>query len=317
MSIKKALVTGGMGFVGGHLVKRLLSQGVEVTVLDKSIYKAIPFDPTLVKLVEVDILSKEYLEECLQDVDVCFHLAAISSSTKCQNDWLFSLQNNVVAFNHLLDLLMKQDSTIKFIYASTASVYCNSTEVPQKESDRVSPCKVIAADKLTNEIYAAVAGRSFGLSSIGLRLFNVYGTCQYDSNHYSGVISRFKKSVLQQQPLIIYGTGEQTRDFVHVDDVVNAFILAANVELKGAQVINVCSGQSLSINELATRLQEVARTHLPVIHKEARPGDQMHSRGDTHLAKELLNFTAKTKIESGLQEFFNPEKPSYYVEKRH
>jgi len=299
--MKKALVTGGMGFIGSHLAHELLQQGFEVTILDKSIYKPVQFDLSAARIIEGDMMAKELLKSCLEEVDVCFHLAAIASVVQCNQDWLYSLQNNVIAFNNLLDVLKNLKKPIKLVYASSAAVYGNSDNLPFDENALPAPVSTYGVDKLTNELYAAIASSTFGIPSVGLRLFNVYGLGQLDSNPYSGVITCFKKAILAKQPLIIYGDGEQTRDFIYVKDVVNAFIRAAQTPDSLTKVVNICSGKAISINELAEVMLDLFNVKLQILHKAARIGDSLHSLGDGKQAKIYLDFQASTPIQEGLK----------------
>ncbi|MBA2651873.1 MAG: NAD-dependent epimerase/dehydratase family protein [Tatlockia sp.] len=301
--MKKVLVTGGNGFIGSHLVSHLLSLGKEVLVLDKSIHKPTFCDIHKAQFIEGDILSTGLIHECLKEVDTCFHLAAIASIPICARDWIFSHEINVLAFNGLLEELKNMDRPITLVYASSSAVYGDSKALPLSESERVIPHSTYGGDKLSNEIYAEVMSHLYGIHSIGLRLFNVYGPGQMASSSYSGVITRFKNAIKENQTIKIYGDGKQTRDFIYIDDTVEAFLAAAESATNKSGLFNVCTGRSLSILELANLMMDFMESRVPIIYEKAREGDLYHSVGDGCLAKKELGFNAHTSIETGLTSF--------------
>ncbi|HAU3942047.1 TPA: NAD-dependent epimerase/dehydratase family protein [Legionella pneumophila] len=309
--MKKALVTGGMGFIGNHLVKHLLSLGVEVLLLDKSVHKPTYYDIHEATIIEGDVLSHELLHNCLKSVDTCFHLAALSSVAICNRDWIFSHENNVLAFNGLLEELRRIKHPVKLVYASSAAVYGDSEHLPLSESEHVLPNSTYGADKLSNEIYAEVVRKIYGIPSIGLRLFNVYGPGQLASNRYSNVITIFKQAIETEQPLIIYGDGNQIRDFIYINDVIRAFMLAAQTPIEKSGVFNVCSNQSISILELAELMMCLSMKKLPIIYKPKRTGDLTHSVGDGSLAKKELSFSPSVSMKEGLMNFLRENNFKY------
>lgn len=302
--MKKALVTGGMGFIGNHLVHALLAQGIDVTVIDKAVYKPTYHDITSANIIEGDILSHELLYECLKEADTCFHLAALSSVALCNRDWIFSHEVNVLAFNGLLEEIRRLDKPIRLIYASSAAVYGESPHQPLEESEHASPNSTYGADKLSNEIYAEVMHRAYGISSVVLRLFNVYGPGQMASNPYTGVMTSFKRAIANNQALKIYGDGLQTRDFVNIQDVVRGFIMAAEyAEKTHCPVFNICSGYGLTINELATTMLRLSGKELPIVHEAPRLGDMRRALGSHVLAEQELGFRTRITLEQGLKKY--------------
>jgi len=299
--MEKILVTGGIGFIGNHLVNYLLSQGKEVIVLDKSIYKSTYYNIQSATIVEADVLSEKLLLHYLEKVDTCFHLAAIASVQACANDWIFAHENNVMGFNKLLDCISMLSHPIKLIYASSSAVYGDNPNLPLSESSHLYPCSMYAATKLTNEIYAKIMSEDYHVPCIGLRFFNVYGPGQPASSSYSGVISLFKNAINNHLPLTIYGDGKQTRDFIYIDDVIKALTLAALTPQKQSGIYNVCTGNAISIQELAELMIELSGKKGTIRHKKARTGDIYHSCGDAGLAEKELNFTAKTPLTEGLK----------------
>jgi UDP-glucose 4-epimerase len=307
IAMKKALITGGMGFIGNFLANRLLSLGIEVLILDKSIYKPTFHNIQAAQRIEGDVLSHQLLQECLSQVDTCFHLAALSSVPACTRDWIFSHENNVLAFNGLLEELRRVPHPVKLIYASSAAVYGESQHLPLSESEHVTPCSTYGADKLSNEIYAEVARRAYGIKSIGLRLFNVYGPGQLESNSYSGVITSFRKAINADEPLIIYGDGKQTRDFIYIEDVVDGLHAAALAPPDLYGIFNICGGKSISILELAKLMLTLANKKNTLSHQEPRKGDTYHSLGNPKLAEKKLNFKAKISMQKGLDFFLKQD----------
>lgn len=299
----RVLVTGGMGFIGNHLVNRLLSLNHKVMVIDKSIYKPKQCKIEGAEIIEGDILSRELLYDCLQKVDVCYHLAALSSVWLCDKDWIYSHENNVLAFNGLLNELTKIDRPIKLIFASSAAVYGLGKRLPFAETEHVVPRSTYGADKLSNELYAKVMEVSHNIQSIGLRLFNVYGPGQLDDNPYSGVITSFKKSLLAKQAIKIYGDGKQTRDFIYIDDVIQALLLAMNAPENASGIYNICTGNSISISDLANIMIWLTKTNVNVEYYPERLGDLKHSTGDPRLAQKMLEFNSTINIEEGLSKF--------------
>lgn len=309
--MKKVLVTGGMGFIGSHLVSHLLSSGIEVLVLDKSIHKPTFCDIKRATIIEGDVLSHELLHECLEQVDTCFHLAALSSVMVCSRDWIFSHENNVLAFNGLLEELKRVNHPVKLVYASSAAVYGDSKILPSTESEHVVPRSTYGADKLSNEIYAEVVRGLYGIPSIGLRLFNVYGPGQLKSNPYSGVITSFKLAIENNEPLKIYGDGKQTRDFIYIKDIVDALVMAAKTPYEKSGIFNICRGTAISIQELAELMISLSHVKQKIIYLDPRPEDLRHSLGDPTRAKEELDFTAKIPMDTGLDLFLQEKNFNY------
>lgn len=303
--MKKVLITGGMGFIGNHLAYRLLSMGMDVMILDKSAYKPLYHKIDAAQIIEGDVLSSRLIKSCLAQVDTCFHLAALASIPLCHRDWIFSHQNNVLAFNELLESARSLDHRPKIIYASSAAVYGNSQQFPLTESSYTMPVSSYGADKLSNELYASVMQQLYGIHSVGLRFFNVYGPGQLASNPYSGVISRFKEAIFKGKPLTIFGNGQQTRDFVYIDDVVEALILSGQKNDGFSGIYNVCGGEAISIEAMANLMIKLTNHKHGIIHEPERQGDMLHSLGSPTLANKKLGFKARISMEEGLNVFLN------------
>lgn len=309
--MKNVLVTGGTGFIGSHLVSYLLSKGIYVRVIDKSIHKPTWCDIRKAELIEGDVLSHELLFQCLQEADTCFHLAALSSIGVCSRDWIFSHENNVLAFNGLLEEIRRTDHPVKLVYASSAAVYGDCPQLPATESGPAFPLSTYGADKLSNELYAEVVHKLYGIPSLGLRLFNVYGPGQISSNPYSGVITSFKRAILNDEPIKIYGDGLQTRDFIFIDDIVDGFIKAAETPQDTSGIFNICSGVSTTIQALAELIIDLSGKKLAIKYEPAKADDLRHSTGNPLLAAKILGFKTKTSMQQGLDIFLKDNTFNY------
>jgi nucleoside-diphosphate-sugar epimerase len=305
MKFSRVLVTGGAGFIGSHLVDRLLSEGFEVVVLDDfssgrmeniSHYE----DLKEFHLVKGDVRSSSIVNKVVEGVDVVFHEAAlVDVPLSIKNPLLFDEVN----VDGTLNLLKASfDSDVKrFIFASSAAVYGDSKPAKKKENMPLKPISPYGVSKLSAENYVQVFNELYGLETVCLRYFNVYGPRQVFASSYSGVITSFVNRLLKGQPPIINGDGKQTRDFVHVDDVVSANLLALDGENVVGEVFNVASGISISIYELAKMLQRItnAKRSKPIF-AEPRMGDIKHTSADIGKAEELLGFRSKIRLEDGL-----------------
>jgi nucleoside-diphosphate-sugar epimerase len=303
--ISKVLVTGGAGFIGSHLVDRLLGEGFEVTVLDdfsrgqmQNIKAHINLEE--LHLVRGDVKDASTVKEVIVGVDAVFHEAAlVDVPLSVQNPVLFNDVNLVGTLNLLKASL---DSDVKrFIFASSAAVYGDSKPARKSENTPCKPRSPYAVSKLAAENYVKIFNELYGLETVSLRYFNVYGPRQVAGSSYNAVITSFISRLLCEQPPIIYGDGKQTRDFVHVDDVVSANLLALESRNAVCEVFNIASGTSVSVSELAKILQQIANEErLKPIFAENRPGDIKHCLGDIGKAEELLGFHPEIRLEAGL-----------------
>jgi UDP-glucose 4-epimerase len=296
------LVTGGAGFIGSHLVERLLKKGYSVVVLDDlSSGKTENLDLRNRKLLFLkgDIRNKEIVTRALKDVEVVFHLAAlIDVPFSIQNPLLVN-QVNVCGSLNILEESVK-NNVEKFIYASSCAVYGESQYLPINEEHPTNPLSPYAVSKLAVEKYCQVFNRLHGLKTVSIRLFNVYGPRQKSDSPYSGVISRFVHLLRSGELPVIFGDGSQTRDFVYVLDVVDAFYKAmSSKECVGE--INVGSGKETSIKELAEVLMEkFGLKKAELIYMEPRAGDIKRSRANIEKAKHILGYMPHFTLENGL-----------------
>jgi UDP-glucose 4-epimerase len=294
------VVTGGAGFIGSHLVDALLAEGHGVTVLDdlSSGFER-NLDPRA-RLIRADICDEEALLQALKGAAGCFHLAAIASVQRGNEDWAGTHRVNLTGTIAVLNACRAEKCPV--VYASSAAVYGNLGEAVAVETLHCAPQTAYGADKLGSELHAAVGWGVHGVPSFGLRFFNVYGPRQDPASPYSGVISIFADRIARGAPITLHGDGSQTRDFVFVADVV-AHLRAAMVFLDktpGARVSNVCTGTETSVLGLAHALGAVAGSTPRIEYGPARPGDIKRSVGSPLLATSLLGRRASIALEAGL-----------------
>jgi dTDP-glucose 4,6-dehydratase len=303
----RVLVTGGAGFIGSHLVDRLLSEGFEVTVLDdfsagRMENIAHHKDTREFHLVKGDIRDSDVVNKIVKSVDAVFHEAAlVDVPLSIKNPLLFDDVNVDGTLNLLKASL---NSNVKrFVFASSAAVYGDLKPAKKKENMRLKPISPYGISKMAAENYIQAFNELYGLETVCLRYFNVYGPRQAFTSSYSGVITSFINRLLQKQPPIVNGDGKQTRDFVHVDDVVSANLLALTCETAAGEVFNIASGITISIHELAETVRRITNaTNSTPIFAEPRQGDIKHISADIRKAKELLGFSPKVRLEAGLCE---------------
>jgi len=302
----KVLVTGGAGFIGSHLVDKLMAEGYEVAALD-DLSTGKPENigqhdkDSKFNFVRGDITKKEDVQKSLENVDAVIHEAALTSV-------LLSIENpelvkkvNVGGTKTLLDESVNAGIK-RFVYASSCAVYGEANELPIREDSATKPISPYGESKLAAEAQCKSFYDERGLEAVCLRYFNVYGSRQ-TFGPYAGVILHFLERLKAGKPPIIHGDGEQTRDFVHVSDVVQGSLLALTRKEAAGQVINIGTGSATSINQLCGAVLKITgRTDLEPVHEEARPGDIRHSRGDLSKAKEILGYRPRVPLEEGLRE---------------
>lgn len=290
------LVTGGAGFIGSHLVDRLLSAGHRVRVIDNLSSGRLENLSKDAEFVQADIRDPGALKQAFQGISGCFHLAAIASvqrSVEAPRETAdINLMGTVSVFGAACD------AGVPVVYASSAAIYGANDDLPLREQAVPQPLSPYAADKLSNELYARALGASRGLPSFGLRFFNVYGPRQNPHSPYSGVVSIFLQKAIEGRDLTIYGDGSQSRDFIHVRDVTRFLVAAMDKASTSAPVVNVCTGRSTSVSELAELL--VDRYGGRILHQPGRPGDIRRSLGSPDLALHQLGIQAEIPFREGL-----------------
>lgn len=300
---KTAIVTGGAGFIGSHLAEELASHDYRVIILDDlSTGKMANIAPILtqgdVQFVPGSITALSLLNKLFQSIDYVFHLAAITSVPRSIENPLASHDVNITGTLNVLTAA-KDNKVKKLIYASSSSVYGDTPTLPKKEDMPPKPQSPYAVTKLASEHYCQVFHQAFGLPTVCLRYFNVYGPKQDPGSQYAAVIPKFISRLLQNKPPIIFDDGKQTRDFTFVNDAVEATILAAENDARG--VFNIGTHQRTTINELAQLIAKLMGKDIEPIHQEPRPGDVRHSLADISRARQL-GYEPKYTLEQGLKE---------------
>jgi UDP-glucose 4-epimerase len=301
MDRKKVVVTGGAGFIGANLVKELAASNSVIIIDNLSTGRKENLSGLLgqnVELVETSMDDLSLLKKLLMDVDFVFHLAAISGVSRSIENPLASNETNVTGTLNVL--LAARDTCVKkVVCASSAAVYGETSGLPQREEMRPNPQSPYAATKLAGEYYCQAFGAVYGLHTVSLRYFNVYGPRQDPNSEYAAVIPRFIKRASENQSLVVFGDGEQTRDFVFVNDVVRASILAAESDVIG--VFNIGQGRSIAINDVAKLIMRIMNKDLDVIHEDERAGEIRHSVADISKAT-LFGYEPRYDLEHGLRQ---------------
>ncbi|MEA3429643.1 MAG: SDR family oxidoreductase [Nanoarchaeota archaeon] len=298
----KCVVTGGAGFIGSHLVDELLARDNEVIIIDnfstgtKDNIKHI-FDK--IELIEGNILDIDLLQATLKGVDFVFHLAALPSVQRSVENPLESLNNNIVGTHNLL-IAARDNKVKKVIYSASSSAYGDSEKMPKEESMVTNPLSPYAITKLVGEYYCKVFSDVYGLDTVSLRYFNVFGPRQNPDSQYSAVIPKFIKLMNQGKRPIIFGDGLQSRDFTFVKNVVNANILAMQSGQLNGQVLNIACNKRIDLNSLVNMLNSILGTKLEPEYLGERIGDVKHSLADISKAKELIGYEPHVDFNSGL-----------------
>jgi UDP-glucose 4-epimerase len=298
----KALVTGGAGFIGSNIVKLLVEEGHQVTVLDNLLsgYRE-NLDPFPgVCFIEGDIRAADVVDAAMEGVDVVFHLAASVGNTRSIEHPIEDSEINVIGTLRVLEA-MRQHNVGKIIATSSAGIFGELKTLPIREDHDLEPDSPYGVSKLACEKMCLAYARLYSMAAVCLRYFNVYGINQrYDA--YGNVIPIFAYRMLNEKPVIVFGDGEQTRDFVNVRDVARANYRAARADgCSGA--FNIASGTSITINDLVRLMSEVSGITPAVEHGPPRPGDVRHSRADIDAAGRAFGYEPTVDLESGLREY--------------
>jgi len=307
----RALVTGGGGFIGSHLAEALLKKGHEVRVLDnfstgKRENLTFGNHTSSLEIVDGDIRDLALCQKAMEGVDFVFHQAALPSVQRSVEDPLGSHSVNVGGTLNVL--LAARDAKVKRVmYASSSSIYGDTPTLPKREDMSPTPLSPYALQKYTGEQYCRLFSQLYGLETVSLRYFNIFGPRQDPNSVYSAVIPRFIDALLHRRSPIVYGDGEQSRDFTYIDNVVQANVLAMSAERLQGEVVNIACGQRISLNQLLGFLKQWIPSERPAVYEEARSGDVRHSLADISRAKERLRYEPAAGIEMGLKrtvEFF-------------
>ncbi len=297
------LVTGGAGFIGSHLVEELLKRGQHVRVLDnfstgkrENIRKVID----QIELIEGDIRSYHIVREAVQGVDFVLHQGALPSVPRSINDPITTNDVNVGGTLNVLDA--SKDAGVKrVVYASSSSVYGPDPELPVREEMTPRPVSPYAVAKLTGEKYCHVFSRVYGLETVALRYFNIFGPRQDPNTQYSAFIPKFVVGIIEGHSLIIDGDGGQAKDFTYVSNVVDANLLAVEAEGVSGEVFNVGCGHNTSVNEVVAHIREIVKLEGNITYGPPRAGDVPRSLADISSAKAKLGYHPQVLLREGLE----------------
>ncbi len=312
----KCLVTGGAGFIGSNIADELIKNGAKVTILDNLVTG---FRENLEEIngdfdfIEGDLNDDKSLIKSLEGVDVVFHQAALPSVPRSVEN---PVETHQACVNGTFNLLLKaKDQKVRrLIYAASSSAYGDQKTLPKVETMLPEPLSPYAAAKLMGEYYCQVFSRVYGLETVCLRYFNVFGPRQNPSSMYSGVISRFIDALMSDQTPVIFGDGEQSRDFTYVANVVDANIKAAQTSHGIGKIINAANGERISLNELLEVLKKIiGKENVKAEYQPERKGDVKHSQADNMRAVEWLGYEKLVGLEEGLQKTIDWWKDSRFA----
>jgi UDP-N-acetylglucosamine/UDP-N-acetyl-alpha-D-glucosaminouronate 4-epimerase len=299
-----ALVTGGAGFIGSHIARALIERGARVRIIDNlstGYLENINEIGGDIDFVKASITDAQALKRVLENVELVFHEAAVPSVPRSITQPSETHDSSVNGTFSLL-LAARDCKVRRLVYAASSSVYGDQAESPKHETMRPDPLSPYAVAKLVGEYYCQVFTRSYGLETVSLRYFNVFGPRQDPSSQYSGVISRFIFALERGQQPVIYGDGEQMRDFTYIENVVDANLRAAEVPGASGKVFNIANGQSTSVNDVLETLKRLTgRMDITAEYAEARAGDVRDSLADLSAAKSVLGYAPIVGLEEGLR----------------
>jgi UDP-glucose 4-epimerase len=300
---KRYLVTGGAGFIGSHIVRRLVGEGEFVRVVDNlSTGQSIRLKTVRdsIEFVEGDLADERVSDEVVRDVDYVLHQAAVPSVQRSVYDPIGTNRANVTATLNLLESCRKA-GVRRLVYAASSSAYGDTEILPKTEAMSSNPLSPYALQKLVGERYCKLYYDLYGLETVSLRYFNVFGPDQDPLSEYSAVIPKFITKLLAKQPLIIYGDGEQSRDFTYIENVVEANMLAVRAMEARGSVCNIGCGERIALNKLIGLLEEILGVKANVNYTASKAGDVRHSLADVTLAHRLLGYEPKVMVKEGLR----------------
>jgi len=306
MSMKRILVTGGAGFIGSHLVEALLERGHKVRVLDnfstgkRNNLRAVRNN---IEILAGDCGDPKTAARAMKGIEVVYHQAAVPSVALSIEQPFASHHANATATMAML-VAAKDEGVERFMYAGSSSVYGDSKERYKHEGLPAKPLSPYGAAKFAGETYVRVFAELYGMQTLTMRYFNVFGPRQDPSSPYSGVISRFSKAILKRETPVIYGDGKQSRDFTFIANVVHANLLALSAPGLKGQTVNIATSKAHTLNELLSTLARLAGRKVEARHEPVRAGDIRHSLADTTAARKLLKYRPQVDFESGLARTF-------------
>ncbi|XOQ14629.1 MAG: UDP-glucose 4-epimerase [Shouchella clausii] len=298
------LITGGAGFIGSNIAKTLVAKGEKVKILDnfntgKKDNIAEFIDE--IEVIDGDFTNEKMVQSALKQVDVVFHQGAIPSVPKSIQNPIESNHANVSGTLQLLQGAVEAKVS-RFIYAASSSAYGDSETLPKHEQLPGNPMSPYAVSKYAGELYCKVFHNLYGLETVSLRYFNVFGPRQDPNSKYAAVIPSFIKAMLNDQPPTIFGDGTQSRDFTFIDNVVSANLLAANAPKLQGESVNIGGGASIDLNSLVDEINSLLGKHIQASYGPERPGDVKHSLADIHLAEKLIAYRPTVSFREGLRQ---------------
>jgi len=299
----KFLVTGGAGFIGSNICTKLISQVCFVRVIDNLLTGKkcnLAAISNKIEFIEADMGNPDAAQAAMKGIDVVLHQGALPSVPRSVDDPAATHKHCVDATFTLL--LAARDAKVKrFVYAASSSAYGDTPTLPKVESMPVNPLSPYAAAKLMGEYYCSVFYKVFGLETISLRYFNVFGPHQDPTSQYAAAIPAFVTSILKDKPPTVYGDGEQSRDFTYVDNVVEANLLAARAKQTKGEVANIACGEAVTVNAIIDTINNIVGKSIKPMYAPSRPGDVKHSLADITVAKKLLGFKPVVLFKDGLK----------------
>ncbi|MFA5554984.1 MAG: SDR family oxidoreductase [Phycisphaerae bacterium] len=301
--MKKFLVTGGAGFIGSNITRELVSQGYFVRVVDNLLTgkKANLADIIgKIEFIQADIGESQIAQKAVDGIDIVLHQAALPSVPR-------SVDNPAATHKHCVDatftlLMAARDAGVKrLVYAASSSAYGDTPTLPKVETMLPMPLSPYAAAKLMCEYYCSVFYKVYGLQTISLRYFNVFGPYQDPTSQYAAAIPAFVTSILKDKPPTIYGDGEQSRDFTYIENVVHANLMAAMAPQTKGQAVNIACGDSVTVNQIIEMINQIVGKNVKPCYVAPRSGDVKHSLADISLAKEIIGYEPKVEFRDGLE----------------
>lgn len=296
------LVTGGAGFIGSNIVEELINRGENVRVLDNfSTGRRENIQPFLdkIELIEGDIRSYHIVRQAVEDIDFILHQAALPSVPRSIKDPITTNEVNVVGTLHILDAA-KEACVKRVIYASSSSIYGNSEVLPKHEDMPPNPLSPYANSKLAAENYCRIFTSIYGLETVCLRYFNVFGPRQDPNSQYSAVIPKFIKLIKEEKRPTVYGDGKASRDFTYVSNVVKANLLACIAHNAVGEVYNIACGERITVNQLVQKISDTFGYKIEPIYADPRPGDVKHSYASVNKAKRDLGYEVDKYFDKGI-----------------
>lgn len=305
MSTIRYLVTGGAGFIGSHIAETLLKQGESVRVFDNlATGRSSNLEPLQglaghFEFVQGDLRDSNAVRAAVEGVEVVFHQGALASVPRSIAEPVISLETNIIGTQNVL-LAARDAGVRRVVYASSSSVYGDTPVLPKHEEMPTAPMSPYAVQKLTGELLCGVFTRIYGLETVALRYFNVFGPRQDPTSEYAAVIPRFLTALLEKRHPIVFGDGEQTRDFTYIENVVQANLLAAKSPAAVGAAMNIGCGERISLNAVLQTAGELLGMHVHAEYRDPRPGDVRDSLADISRARRLLDYRPKVTFREGL-----------------